>query len=1164
MCLKLQVAKQKVRTLVDTGACRSLMKTETWRDICRANHRPLLLSRGLTLKSLSGHVIPSKGKATVNIYGANLEFYIVDKLGHDVLLGSDALDKLRSHIDYESHQVKLAGKWHPYTYSTTEDIAVYAIYNELDAWMQEFPELFSGEGQPTGKTDVAFMHIDTGEHPSIRQRPYRIPITKKLVVERELEKMLAEDIVEPSSSPWASPITLVTKKDGGVRFCVDFRKLNSITKKDAHPLPHMQDIFDSLAGSKVFSTLDLKSGFWQIPMDENSVEKTAFITHKGLFQFKRMPFGLCNASAVFQRVMNKVLSPFIGKFVMVYIDDIVIYSKSPEEHEEHLRLVFKALQDSGLKLKPSKCNLRVPEVKLLGFIIDEHGRRSDPEKTAAIDNMVAPKNASEVRSFLGMTGYHRHHIPNYAELAYPLVRLTKKYAKFRWNKEEIDAWDSLKKELVSERVMAHPQLDKPYRLYTDASAYSVGAILVQLDDDGVERPVMYLSKQLSSAQMKYATIEREAFAVVYALQKLRPYLYGAEFVILTDHKPLKSLFLQEQKNTRIQRWAVLLAEYGAPIEYRRGAHNTRADMLSRIHHDVIEEPSPGFISAMEEIEEIPWEFDQLEGKQVKEEQQQMVEYELGLLGEENYVVHDGLLYTLQPPPGKAEYPRLVLPPSARFRVIRRAHAEVAHQGMRKTLDRLQEAYMWPSQRKDVYKVMSRCAKCAVNRKRRDRPPPGEMPVAQYPCQIVGMDMSGPYPISKAGNSYALSLIDHCTGWVEVKPLPRKTAENVLRYLESEYLPRYGAPEVVIMDNGLEFKNHLVKGYLQKLGVDVRHCTPHHPQSNGKIERFHKTLKGMLAKLVNARGGEWEECLGPALWGHRVSTSVVTGYSPYFLTFGRKPAVSHTRLLQRIEGMERDVLASRIDELSRAFKDAARNTEASRAYNRDRLAKNATADNLRVGDHVGILASDAGQLDPRWDHGYVVTHIRGPVVKVVGPQNRRRTLNRDKVKMVHPDSDWGELRTRLTRTERTALRKGPAPAVVSPHGGNKSCDKARGVVIGKGRRPIKRMHSEHATEADQSEMETDSHETERRSMITRKRRHSSGQVILDHDYKPPYRYRRQTESSRGQSAECTQTDRATGPWLRSHKKRSLAPSAEEQQNAKRRCIAAVIAFCSVQD
>ena len=988
------------------------------------------MTTGPSLVSITGHHIKTVGKTSVNVLGKDIEFFVVKNLNFDFLLGSDALRILNSSISYVNNEVTLSDTKHKLSSFDSFDPCTFAVYSELDWWMREFPDVFAGEGQPTGKTDITMLEIDTGDHPPIRQRAYRIPLTKRLVVEHELEKMLAEEVVEPSSSPWASPITLVTKKDGGTRFCVDFRKINSITRKDAHPLPNIQDIFDSMAGSSVFSTLDLKSGYWQIGVHPNSIEKTAFITHKGLFQFKRMPFGLCNASAVFQRTMNKILAPYVGDFVLVYIDDVVIYSKSQEEHDEHLRKVFQALQNAGLKVKPSKCRLRAPEINLLGFIIDKHGKRSDPEKTKAICNMDYPKSVSEIRSFLGMVGYHRQHIPNYAEIAFPLTQLTKKNAQYQWGAPEGEAWERLKTELVSDRVMAHPQLDKPYKLYTDASAYAIGAILVQEDENGLERPVLYVSKQLNEAQMKYATIEREAYAIVYALQKLRPYLYGAEFTIYTDQKPLLSLFLQEQRNSRTQRWAVLIAEYGAPIEYRKGRNNVRADMLSRIHpkYEVLEKEGViSFIDDSFDDDEIPWEFDHLEKECVRREQMDMPEFELGRLEQDGNFVHDGLLYTLQAPPGKAEYPRLVLPPSARFRVIRRAHAELGHQGIRKTLDRVQEAYKWPCQRKDVGDVIAQCARCIVHKNKRESPEPGSMPIAHYPGQIIGIDMTGPYPLSRHGNLYALSIIDHCTGWVEVKPLPNKTAETVLRYLEQEYLPRYGPPEILISDNGSEFKNHLVKGYLEELGVEIRHCTPYHPQSNGKVERFHRTLKQMLSKLVNARANDWEDCLGPALWAHRISTSSVTGFTPYFLTFGRKPPMPQLKLLQRVEGMERDVLASRIDELSRAFKEAARNTAVSRVYNTERLRQRAQAGDLQVGDHVVVYASDAGRLEPHWDHGFVVTHVRGPVVKVVGPRNKRLTLNRDKVKLVAPESDWDNLRNRLTHTERAALQRASVPA-----------------------------------------------------------------------------------------------------------------------------------------
>ena len=997
-----------------------MLRTDVWRDLCAQSHRAPLLRAGLRLRSLSGHEIPTRGRGAVTLLGKHGDFYVTDTLQHDALLGTDLLEQLGAKILYKERTVILGGERHPYLYSNGTDRDVAAVHADLDKWTREFPEVFAGEGTPNGCTDEVTLSIDTGDHPPLRQRPYRIPLTKRKVVDRELEKMLAEGVIEPSASAWASPITLQPKKDGTTRFCVDYRKLNAVTKKDAHPITHIQDVFDNLSGAKVFSTLDLKSGYWQVKVDEDSMEKTAFICHRGLFQFRRMPFGLSNAPSVFQRLMNRVLAPYIGRFVMVYLDDIVIFSRSAMDHDEHVRLVLEALRTYGLKAKPSKCSFNIGELKLLGHVVSAEGTTTDPEKVKAIQDMAPPTDVRGVRAFLGMTGYYRQYMPEYARIARPLTELTKKHARFHWGEEQDSAWRQLRDNLISTNVMAYPCLDRPYKLYTDACDYAVGAILVQEDDAGVERPVQYVSKQLTGAQLRWATIEKEAFAVIHALKKLRPYLYDATFTIYTDHKPLKALFVSEIKNTRIQRWAVLIAEYGAPIEYRKGPNNIRADMLSRIRPLAI--PTQD-VAATEEEDPVPWGFDQLDRPAVRRAQQQMAEYAQGEDEDNGYILIDGLLYTLVPPSGKAEYPRLVLPPEMRGTVMRRAHEEVGHQGTRKTLERLQEAYKWPRQRDEVREITYQCARCAVHRTQQERPPPTDMPIAQHPAQIVGMDMCGPFATSRLGNRYLLTVIDHATGWVEAKPLTNKTAANVLHYLEAEYIPRYGPPEVLITDRGLEFRNELVKGYLAALGVDVRNTTPYHPQTNGKVERFHRTLKAILRKLVNARAGEWEDCLGPALWAHRVSTSEVTGHSPYFLTFGRRPPVPWDRLWTMPAGTENVVLANRLEELSQAFKDAAKRTADSRLYNHERLQARARASELAVGDYVTVRAHDRAPLDPLWDHGYLVTRIRGAVITVLGPGNRQRTLNRAHIRLADPDADWDRLRKRQTRAQRS--REHPA-------------------------------------------------------------------------------------------------------------------------------------------
>lgn len=275
---------------------------------------------------------------------------------------------------------------------------------------------FSKE-DPIGYCDIVPMKINTGDSPPIYQRPYRTPLAKRKIVEEQVEEMLQLGVIEPSSSPWASPITLVPKPEGQTRFCCDYRKVNAVTVRDSYPLPLISDIFDQLGGSTIFSTLDLKSGYWQIPVDPEDKPKTSFCCHMGLYQFRRVPFGLANAPAVFQRTMDRVLHSLIGKICYVYIDDIVVYSKTPEEHARHLAMVLERLNQYGLKLNKKKCHFACKEVSLLGYVINENGIRSHPDKTRAIANMAAPTTLKEVRAFLGMTGYYRQAIPNYADVA---------------------------------------------------------------------------------------------------------------------------------------------------------------------------------------------------------------------------------------------------------------------------------------------------------------------------------------------------------------------------------------------------------------------------------------------------------------------------------------------------------------------------------------------------------------------------------------------------------------------------------------------------------------------------------------------------------------------------------------------------------------------------
>ena len=401
-----------------------------------------------------------------------------------------------------------------------------------------------------------------------------------------MTKLLAANIIRPSVSPWASPIVIVGKKDKTTRMCIDFRKVNACSVPNCYPLPQIDDILASLGGAKYFSKMDLKSGYHQIPMSEESRPKTAFITHMGLFEYNRMPFGLAGAPPIFQDLMNNVLQGLLYDSVLAYLDDVIVYSKTIEDHLIHVEQVFLRFRKAGLKLKLSKCEFFMKQLQFLGHVISERGIQPDFDKVKVICEMPPLCCVRDVRAFIGMCGYYRRYIPNFAHIAAPLIALTRKNAHFDWTGECEKAFAMLKSKLTEAPILIHPVHDRPYRLYTDASDYAVGAILAQLDENGEERVVHYLSQQLNHTQRKWAVIEKEAWALVVALKKFRQYLLGAQFVVYTDHKPLRSLFTSEMKNARIQRWGILISEFNCEIKYKEGK-SMKADFVSRIRGPTI-------------------------------------------------------------------------------------------------------------------------------------------------------------------------------------------------------------------------------------------------------------------------------------------------------------------------------------------------------------------------------------------------------------------------------------------------------------------------------------------------------------------------------------------------------------------------------------------------
>ena len=446
----------------------------------------------------------------------------------------------------------------------------------------DYRHCFEGGEFGLGQTSLVKHKINTGDHPPIKVPPRRLGWAQNRALSEEVDKMMAKGVIEPSDSPWSSPPVLVKKKDGSYRFCVDFRKVNSASRRDSFPLPRIDDCLDCLAHSQYFCTMDLSSGYWQIAMDEEDKCKTAFSTPRGHFQFKVMPFGVRNGPATLERLMELVLAGMSNYQCLCYMDDVVVSGPTFGDTLATLREVMMRFEAAGLRFKPSKCELFKPEVTFLGHVVGRLGVRPDPKKVEAVKTWPVPVNVHEVRSYVGFASYYRKFIPHFSEIAAPLNALTQKDMSFRWSSECQEAFESLKKALTSAPVLALPREGCQVILDTDASDRSLGGVLSQIID-GQEKVIAYASKSLNASQRKYCTTYKELLALVKMAKMFRPYLYGQPNIrVRTDHKAL--LWLQSFKDAEgmLARWMASLSEYDFIIEHREGRKHANADGCSRI------------------------------------------------------------------------------------------------------------------------------------------------------------------------------------------------------------------------------------------------------------------------------------------------------------------------------------------------------------------------------------------------------------------------------------------------------------------------------------------------------------------------------------------------------------------------------------------------------
>ncbi|KAL5018579.1 hypothetical protein ScPMuIL_004301, partial [Solemya velum] len=666
-------------------------------------------------------------------------------------------------------------------------------------------------------------------------------------------------IVSPSLSPWASPIVLVEKKHDthkSYRFCVDYRKLNKVTKVDAYPLPRIDDTIDVLSGSQYFSTLDLASGFWQMGLSEKAKEKTAFTTGYGLYHFNVLPFGLCNAPSSFERLMERVLSGLHWKICLIYIDDIIIYSQTFDQHMDRIQQVLDCLHEAGLKLKPQKCHLFKTEV--LKFV------------------------------------------DNFSDIAVPLYNLTKKNTRFHWDKQCQEAFNTLKVALQESVILQYPQFDQPFILDTDSSDHSSGAILSQLHE-GEEKVISYYSTTHSAPERKYSVTRKELLAVIKAIKHFRHYLYGREFVLRTDHASLRWLMGFKEPQGQIARWLEFLSSYQFTIEHRVGSKHLNADALSRIpvcstitfdqfgwsKTDILKFQSEDpvlqiMIELLKKHDDRPH-FNEIssDNKDVKSYWIQWEQLELS----------DDVLYRKWFDPATNETRKLlIVPPEMRNEILTLAHDSTTggHFGIKKTRDKIRQIFYWLGMRKDVTDWIKTCTMCQT---RKSPVPKFRAPLVNIqssePMEIVAIDITGPFPVTSRDNKYILVVGDLYSKWIESYPIPDQEAKTVAQVLTYKFFTRFGVPKQLHSDQGGNFESKLFKELCSLLGINKTRTTAYRPESDGMIERFNRTMKNILSKYVQADQSDWDLHLPTVTMAYRSSIHETTGVTPNFMMLGRE-------------------------------------------------------------------------------------------------------------------------------------------------------------------------------------------------------------------------------------------------------------------------------------
>lgn len=751
---------------------------------------------------------------------------------------------------------------------------------ELKQLISEYSSQFPNElpaGLPHERDIQHEIVIKPGS--SIPNRPdYRHSIKELDALREFLDEAIKKGWLVTSNSPYGSPVIMVKKPDGSYRVCIDYRPLNAITVKNNYGLVRQDDLFDRLQGSQWFTKIDLRTGYYQIRMKPGDEYKTAIRTRYGHYEWTVMPMGLVNAPATFMHLMQTVFRQELDKFVVVYLDDILIYSKTLEEHMKHVRRVLELMKTNGLYGKLSKCSFLQKEVHFLGHILSGDGIRMDPKKIQAIMDWPEPTSISALRAFLGLAGYYRKFIKHFSRIAAPLTELTKKDVPYVFGDEERKAFTDLKTAVTTAPVLALPNLEKEFTVITDSSGFAVGAVLCQDHGEGLQ-PVSYLSHKMKHAETRYPVHEQELLAVKTALGEWRHYLMGRKFNIITDHRSLIWLQTQPKLSARQARWKDFFCEYDFEIQYAPGKTNVVADALSRRPDHKLE------LSTLVTIQGHPLRD---EIKQAQQNDATTAKIISQVQSHPGYTLdQDGLLLFQN---------RIVIPLNQRLRtkLLSECHDSplAGHLGVAKTYDRLSEHYYWPKMKQSIEHYCQSCLTCQQDKTSNQSPigllTPHDVPQRRW--QVVSCDFITDLPHTERGYDSVFVVVDKLSKMVHFIPTQKTaTAVQVARLFFDNIFKYHGLPETIISDRDTKFTSGFWQELWRLCGTRLNMSTAFHPQTDGQTERANRTLEDMLRHYVDDHQKDWDLCLTAAEFACNSAVQTSTGYSPFFLNYGADPA-----------------------------------------------------------------------------------------------------------------------------------------------------------------------------------------------------------------------------------------------------------------------------------